>query len=500
LGTPTTPGTYNFPITVVDSTGPTPVSVAQAYTITIDPLPPPLDASIISGAMAQMAVDDGWQSTTVLVNPGASSAQAHVGYFTDDGSTFSIPLLTSPGGATATSPSVDQIMAPHSVVTIDTQGSANPPVQVGSVEVATDGRVSGYIRYRYAPRDQDALVPIETRAAASYTLAFDNTNGIATGIAVANLATSVATIAVVIRDDSGVQIRTANIILPTQGHQAFVLTDQFANTTNRSGTIEFDTPPGGRVGALGLRFPPGGRFTTIPVIASTDPGGGALAHLAVGDGWKSTIELVNNSATAASAHLKFFTDGGDALSIPLSVAGSSSTISAVDQNLAPPQRLVIDSTAQVADPLQTGSAQLTTDGKVSGFIRFRYEPRDEEAIVPIEARNAAAYILAFDNRNGVETAVAISNLGTAAVTIPVVIRDTAGSQIGSGLINIAGSGHSTFVLSMRFLPTLNQVGSVEFDPPPGGAVSVLGLRFNLAAFMVSAGATMELRQIALKLP
>jgi uncharacterized protein YPO0396 len=227
-----------------------------------------------------------------------------------------------------------------------------------------------------------------------------------------------------------------------------------------------------------MRFPPGGRFTTIPVIASTDPGGGALAHLAVGDGWKSTIELVNTGATSAQAHLAFFADDGSALLIPVSVAGTATAVSTIDQTLAPNQRFVIDSSAQSSAPLQIGSAQLSTNGNVSGFIRFRYDPRDEEAIVPLEARNANAYFLAFDNLNGVETAAAISNLQSAAARIPVVIRDSAGNQIGSGLIDLAGNGHSAFVLSARFLPAANQVGSVEFDTPPGGKISVLGIRFN----------------------
>ena len=478
VGTPTTPGTYNFTISIQDGYYPSPVTVSTSYAITVNPLPPPLDTSIVSGSMAHMAVGDGWQSTTVLINPGASYAQAHVGYFLDDGSSFPMPLLISPGGATTTSPRVDQIMPAHSTLAIDSQASGTAPLQVGSAEVSTDGNVSGYIRFRYAPRDQDALVPIETRQAAAYTLAFDNTNGIATGVAVANLVSSPAIIAVVIRDDTGAQIGSASISLPGLGHLSFVMTDQFANTANRSGTVEFDTPPNGRISMLGIRFPPGGRFTTIPVIASTDPGGGALAHLAVGNGWQSTIELVNTSASPAQAHLKFFADDGSALPIPVSVAGTPMAASAIDQTLAPHQRFVVNSTASDGDPLQTGSAQLSIRGSVSGFIRFRYNPRDEEAIVPLESRNAAAYILAFDNLNGVATGVAISNLASTPASVPVVIRDSVGNHIGSDTINLAGNGHSAFVLSTQFLATANQAGSVEFDTPPAGNISVLGIRFD----------------------
>lgn len=476
-GTPTTPGTYNFTISIQDTSLPAPVTVSNPYTITIDPLPPPLNTSLVSGSMAHLAVGDGWQSTTVLVNPRSTFAQAHVGYYVDDGSALSIPLLTSPPGTTATTSSVDQIMPAGSVLTVDSQAPAAAALAVGSAEVAADSGVSGYIRFRYNPRDQDALVPLETRQAAAYTLAFDNTSGIATGTAVANLANSPANIAVVIRDDSGAQIGSASISLPAQGHVSFVMSDRFANTANRSGTLEFDTPLNGRISVLGLRFPPGQRFTTIPVIASTDAGGGALAHLAVGDGWESTIELVNAGATTAQAHLKFFADDGSGLPIQVTTGGTPALVSATDQTLAPHQRFVIDSTAPAGAPLQIGSAQLATDGQVSGFIRFRYGPRDEEAIVPLETRNASAYILPFDNLNGVATGVSVANLSNASATIPVVIRDSVGNMIGSDHVTLAGNGHSAFVLASQFLATGNQTGSVEFDTPAGGKISVLGIRF-----------------------
>ncbi|MDP8990899.1 MAG: hypothetical protein M3N41_12575, partial [Acidobacteriota bacterium] len=453
------------------------VTVANSYTITVGPLPPPLNTSLVSGAMAHMAVGDGWQSTTVLVNPRTTFAQAHVGYFLDDGSALSIPLLTSPAGTTATASSVDQIMPAGSVLTVDSQAPPAAALAVGSAEVAADSGVSGYIRFRYDPRDQDALVPLETRQASAYTLAFDNTSGIATGTAVANLANSPATIPVVIRDASGAQIGSASISLPARGHASFVMSDRFANTANRSGTLEFDTPMNGRISVLGMRFPPGQRFTTIPVIASTDTGGGALAHLAVGDGWESTIELVNAGAHTAQAHLKFFADDGSGLALQLNAGGTPALASTIDQILAPHQRFVIASTAPDSAPLQIRSAQLTTDGQVSGFIRFRYGPRDEEAIVPLQTRNSPAYILPFDNLNGVATGVSVSNLSNASATIPVVIRDSIGNMIGSNRLTLAGNGHSAFVLSAQFLATGNQIGSVEFDTPAGGQISVLGIRF-----------------------
>ena len=199
--------------------------------------------------------------------------------------------------------------------------------------------MGGFIRFRYAPRDQEAIVPLEHRNASSYVLAFDNTNGIATGVAVANLLAVPANIPVLIRDNTGAQIGSASVSLPADGHAAFVLTDRFSSTVNQTGTIEFDTPPSGQITVLGLRFPPSGKFTTIPVIANTDTSGGSMAHLAVGDGWTTAIELLNYSTTFAQANLSFFNDSGTSLSLPWTVAGNSAPASVLSQTLAPHARL-----------------------------------------------------------------------------------------------------------------------------------------------------------------
>jgi len=464
-GTPTTPGPYSYTVTVGNSLTPTPATASQTFTGVITPLPAPLDTTKVSGSMAHLAIGDGWSTTTVLMNAGAAYAQAHVSYFADDGSPLSLTSATT------------QTMPPHATFVIDNAPPASAPLQEGSANLSTDGDVNGFIRFRYAPRDQEAIVPLETRKAGAYLLAFDNTNGIATGVALANLTPGAASIPVVIRDNTGAQLGSANVQLSGKSHTAFVLSDRFTNVANLSGTIEFDTPAGGQISVLGIRFPPGQRFTTIPVVASTDPGGGSLAHLAVGDGWTTTVELINFGVTSAQTHLKFFADDGTPLALPLTFASTSTTTSQVDQSMPPHSRLVIQSNTLDGAPLQIGSAQLTSDGSVSGFIRFRYGPRDQEAIVPLESRDASSYILAFDNTNGLVAGVAVANLSATNATIPVLMRDSTGAQLGSGTVTLAPNGHSAFVLSNLFNSTANQTGTIEFDAPPTSPISVLGFRF-----------------------
>src|SRR6185503_14657442 len=97
------------------------------------------------------------------------------------------------------------------------------------------------------PNGQEAVVPLENRNAGSYLLAFDNTGGISTGVAVSNTSWQVVSVPVIIRDDSGAQIGTSAIPLAANGHGAFVLASQFPQTEGIRGTLEFTTPAAAQI-------------------------------------------------------------------------------------------------------------------------------------------------------------------------------------------------------------------------------------------------------------
>ncbi len=427
----------------------------------------------LAGSEAHFASAGGWDTTINLINTGASTANTRTQFFDDNGNALSSVLnmpQSSDPFAWLVAASLDQTIAPSATLVIDSTGPDSRPTQVGSAQLSAAGAVGGFVRFRYAPTDQEAAAPLETRNASSYVLAFDNTNGTVTGVAIANLTAAQADIPVVIRDDSGTRIDSASLFLPANGHTAFVASGQFLSVAGRRGTIEFDTPEGCRISVLGLRFPPSGRFTTIPVATNNDVTGNAsITHLAAGGGWTTSIQLINLGNAAAQAHLRFFDDNGLALTVPAT--------SSLDPLLPPHSTVTIESTGADNSSAQSGSARLTSDGPVTGLVRFRYGPRDQEAIVPLETRNAGSYLLAFDNTGGLATGVGVANVASADGTIPVVVRDTAGAQLSSETIAIPANGHSAFVLSDRFPATANQRGTVEFITPAGGQISVLGLRF-----------------------
>ena len=126
-------------------------------------------------------------------------------------------------------------------------------------------------------------------------------------------------------------------------------------------------------------------------------------------------------------------------------------------------------------PLLTGSAQLTTTGHVGGFVIFRHN--NQEAVVPLESRNASAYVIAFDNTHGTATGIALNAVSAQQVSISVTVRDDTGVPIATDTITLAANGHYAFTLGSDKYPAAASIrGTIEFDKPAGAQIGVLGIR------------------------
>ncbi len=445
------------------------------------------------GSMPHIAAEENWTTTFTLVDKGASPATARLSLFGDPSGALTLPLVfpQSLGAAPILASSLDQTIAANGSFLITTAGPQTPPVEVGSAQLAAAGAVDGFAIFHLIPGAQEAVVPLETRNASSYLLAFDNTGGVVLGVAVENVSSQPAFIPVVIRDDSGTVIGTpgATIFLAGNGHYSFVLSTLYPITAAKRGTIEFDRPAGGQISVLGIRTTPLGTtttLTTIPALANVGTSGGSIAHIATGNGWQTTFVLVNTGTSAAQANLSFFADSGAPLSLPLgfpqSGSGTTTTAPSVNQVIPAGASLIVQSAAPLSDPAPTiGSAQLTTNGNVGGFVIFRYNPNGQEAVVPLESRNAAAYLLAFDNTSQTATGVAINSVSAQGVNIPVVVRNDAGAQIATDTISLPANGHLAFTLAVdKYSAAAGIRGTIEFDTPPGAQIGALGIRIPIA--------------------
>jgi hypothetical protein len=226
--------------------------------------------------MAQLASAGYWTTTITLVNTGSSPALARLSFFDDNGNPLALPLSfpSASGGAIPLvlllASTLDRTLNPGAELVIQTTGANSAPTLVGWAQLLTNGAIGGFAVFSQAigSADQEAEVPLENRNASGYVVPFDNTNGAATGIALANISAQAVNTAITIRDFTGAVILTDTLALPAMGHTSFNLTDRYGSSTaQRRGTLEFDTPSAGQISVLGLRFNATGAFSTIPAIA-----------------------------------------------------------------------------------------------------------------------------------------------------------------------------------------------------------------------------------------
>jgi len=433
----------------------------------------------LTGALAHIASAGGWDTSLTLVNLGTAAGQAQLNFFGNDGSALPLPFTfpQQPASGTTVASSVSQAINPNAVLVLDTTGPSQT-VAVGSAQLLTSGGISGFGIFKDLPTGQEAVVPLETRNALSYVLAFDNTGPLVTGLAIANLAGTPANVGVVIRNDAGTKIGSGAITLAAGGHNSFVLTDPtlgFPITANIRGTLEFDTPLGGRITILGLRAN-GNALTSLPVLANVGTTGGTMAHVASGGGWQTIFTLVNTGPTAASATVVFTDDHGNALPLPLSYpqTGATFTQTSVNETIAAGATLVVVTQGPATGITATGSAQLVTNGNISGFAIF--QSGGQEAVVPMETGSSSAYTLAFDNTGGLVTGVAVANSSSQQALIPATLRDATGATLAQMNISLPPKGHMSQVLTVLFSQAANLRGTLEFDTPANGAISALGIR------------------------
>ena len=442
------------------------------------------------GSMPQVAFGGGWETTLTLANLGSSASSMRLNFFDDSGSPLPVPLsLPETGSADGLPPATvsQQTIGAKSLLVLDSQQDGSPTGQSGWAQsFAPDANLTGFSVFRYKPSGQEAVVPMETRNAAPYFLAFDNSGGVSTGVALANLASSPVIILLTLQDETGSASSAVQLNLTAHGHASFMLADRYPVTAGRRGIAGFITPVGGEISVVGLRAAPTGRtgalaITTIPVLSRPAAGTGVLPQAVSGGGWQTTFVLVNTGTNPSQAQLSFFDGSGNPLSLPLTFPqpGASTMASSITETLAGRTSMTITA-PDTGTPL-AGWAQLTTAGDVGAIAILRYNPSGQEAGVPLETRNANSYFLVFDNTGGVATGVAIANVSTSPANVSAVLRDDSGNVTATALISLPARGHTSFMLADRYAFTGGKRGTVEFETPQSGQISVLGLRAAPAA-------------------
>lgn len=223
------------------------------------------------GAFPHFAAGGGWQTTFRLHNTGTSPARVSLDFFGDDGAAQKVPVVfiqSSIAGYTAGS--VSATLSAGQEWIVRTNAESSKPAASGWAMLSADGSVTGFAVFSLnaGASLNEAVVPLETRNPARFTVAFENKDRYSTGIAIANTVGLPAAISVTIRNDAGTTIATATVYLPSFGHKAMLVPNEWPAAADQRGTIEFSTPANGQIAVLGLSFNPTLNFSSIPAESS----------------------------------------------------------------------------------------------------------------------------------------------------------------------------------------------------------------------------------------
>jgi hypothetical protein len=253
-------GTFNFMVGVKDSTGAT---ATNSFQLTIQQ--PATSALTRIGSFAHVSSGGGWNTRITLINLSASTVNAQVNLYADNGSRWGLPMTFPEFSSGTYASSIGVTLTPNDSVVIQT--SASGPLAVGWADVQASGPLQGYLTFGVGSGGvpaSEGTVPLDTRLSNSLVLPYDNTSGAQTALAIANQTATPQTVSVTLYDQTGAQLSSSSMNLPAYGHSSFFLTSNFSQLVNQLGIIQFQCAGG--VTGVGLRFSPAGSFTSIPII------------------------------------------------------------------------------------------------------------------------------------------------------------------------------------------------------------------------------------------
>jgi len=206
-----------------------------------------------------------------------------------------------------------------------------------------------------------------------------------------------------------------------------------------------------------------------------------ISHVADGQGWRSTIILVNTDTVAAPYTVSFWKDTG--------TAGSGIGSSAFSLVLTPASAPLSGTipvggsvTIQTADSdpnnLTEGWAQVTSSNAIDGTAIFRYDPTSQEAAVPLLTSGGKSLEIPYQVGSGFALGVALANPSAQTATVMEITRDLNGNTLNIRTLTIAPMSH--FATNPPALTNLTGSGVVEYDS--NVSIYGLGIRLDVNAF------------------
>jgi hypothetical protein len=210
--------------------------------------------------LAQVADGAGWKTSFAFVNLDSAAMNFTMRFWGQDGQPLAMPLSNgSTGEITATIPAGQSWF-------MTTPGSAQILMQ-GWAEVASNGNLGITAIFRRSMAGiPDSEGTVSGAGSGSHlVLAYDNTQGFVTGLALANTSSDVSeSVSVLLRPEGASSVQ-GSISIPRHGQVTLALTSGFPAVANTRGVIEL-IGSAADLTAIGLRFNPAGSFTSVPVF------------------------------------------------------------------------------------------------------------------------------------------------------------------------------------------------------------------------------------------
>ena len=226
-------------------------------------------AAVFAGdnVLPQLVDGAGWQTTFTFANVDTKTVSFEVYFISSNGDDLLIPIV-----GLGNTPGVSVTLPPTETITLETVGTKSNLSQGYAYIIRGDYRDAlaglAVFRQRVPGRpDFEAVVPLVSEFDKRFVLLYDNSGGFATSMAIANPSLDQIDVGVTIRDEDAGVLATDRISLGVLMHQAFALAAKWPVTANRRGIIEFRSTGWG-ASVLGLRFNPGGAFTSFHVMSN----------------------------------------------------------------------------------------------------------------------------------------------------------------------------------------------------------------------------------------
>ncbi len=162
-----------------------------------------------------------------------------------------------------------------------------------------------------------------------------------------------------------------------------------------------------------------------------------ISQLAVSGGWQSTLTFVNYSPQQVICTTNFYSDSGSPLFVPF----SQGIISTRTDTIPAGGSVHDQTTASLTATVSQGWAQATCNGPVQASLLYRLY----SAGVPVGEAGVNAETSAttqFATFAQTSTGVAYANPSTTqSATITLTVYNTAGSQLGSQVVNLGPLAH-----------------------------------------------------------